>query len=778
MPSPRAGSLPKRVRVAAVAAIVWAAACGDAAEDVTGPPPAPNRGPVAVGAIPDRTMAAGERVSVDVSSYFRDPDGDALSYTATSSNDAAAGASVSGASVVVAAHARGVVTVTVTARDPDGLLAQQRFRVTVPNRGPEAAEAIPVQTVFAGQAVSVDASAYFSDPDGDALTYEAMSSDAEVAAATVAAATVTIRAVGTGVAAVTIRASDPDGDAAEQTVQVTVPNRGPEAVGEIPARTVPAGETATVDLASYFSDPDGDALAYAASSSNAGVAGASVSGSALAVAAIARGVAVVTVTARDPRGLAAQQTFAVTVPNRAPEAVTGIPGVIAPVGETVTVDASLHFEDPDGDALSYAAASSDPGVAAVSVSGNSVAVSGVAAGAAVVTVTVRDPRGLAAQQTFTVTVPNRAPEAVTGIPGVIAPVGETVTVDASLHFEDPDGDALSYAAVSSDPGVAAVSVSGNSVAVSGVADGAAVVTVTARDPDGLSAAATFRATVLTSRPGFQIELVFASPVTPTQEAAFVRAARRWEAVLAPTDLPDAALNATLGCSGGDPKFQRYVVAIDDLVIVAAVGEIDGRGGTLAFAGPCWIRSSSRLPFYGRMVLDEADLDRLERDGHMENTILHEMGHVLGIGILWEDLDLLRNPASGDEAPDTHFTGRRAIEAFDEAGGADYAGAKVPVENTGGPGTRNGHWREAVLVTELMTGYLTSGPEPLSAITVQSLADLGYLVDSAAADPYRLPGADAARRIDPERRIPYGDDIRRGPIVVADPDGRIVRVIPR
>ena len=66
--------------------------------------------------------------------------------------------------------------------------------------------------------------------------------------------------------------------------------------------------------------------------------------------------------------------------------------------------------------------------------------------------------------------------------------------------------------------------------------------------------------------------------------------------------------------------------------------------------------------------------------------------------------------------------------------------------------------------------------PVSAITGQLLADLGYAVDVTAADPCRLPGADATRLTDDVRRIPYGDDIWRGPIIVVDPDGRIVRVI--
>ena len=80
-------------------------------------------------------------------------------------------------------------------------------------------------------------------------------------------------------------------------------------------------------------------------------------------------------------------------------------------------------------------------------------------------------------------------------------------------------------------------------------------------------------------------------------------------------------------------------------------------------------------------------------------------------------------------------------------------------------------------TELMTGWSEEGnTEPLSTITIQSLADLGYAVDATAADPYRLPDADAARKIDKGRLIPYGNDIWRGPIIVADSAGRVVRVI--
>ena len=64
---------------------------------------------------------------------------------------------------------------------------------------------------------------------------------------------------------------------------------------------------------------------------------------------------------------------------------------------------------------------------------------------------------------------------------------------------------------------------------------------------------------------------------------------------------------------------------------------------------------------------------------------------------------------------------------------------VPVENTGEEGTRDSHWRETVFVNELMTGFVGNAGNPLSALTIASLADMGYTVNLAAAEPYTLPG---------------------------------------
>ena len=455
----------------------------------------PNRGPQAIGAIPLATVPAGETTTVDARAYFNDPDGDVLLYAAVISDATVATVSVAGSTVTVTALEKGDAMVTVTAADAEGLAAVQQFDVTVPNRAPVAKDAITPLTLEAGETLGLPMSPHFDDPDGDSLVFAAGASDSAVVAVSAFGSSVEVTALGKGEAMVTVTVSDTEGLTAGQSFVVTVPNRMPVVVESMPAQTVQVGETTTHGLASYFSDPDGDPLAYSATVSDTTLAEVSVSEDILSVTPIAKGQTQVTVVATDEEGLAAALTFAVTGPNRGPRAIGAIPLATVPAGETTTVGARAYFNDPDGDVLLYAAVISDATVATVSVAGSTVTVAARGKGEATVTVTVTDDEGLVAMQQFDVTVPNRAPVAQDAIAALTLEAGETLGLPMSPHFDDPDGDSLVFAAGASDSAVVRVSVLGSSVEVTALGKGEAMVTVTVSDTEGLTAGQSFVVTV-------------------------------------------------------------------------------------------------------------------------------------------------------------------------------------------------------------------------------------------------------------------------------------------
>jgi hypothetical protein len=223
-------------------------------------------------------------------------------------------------------------------------------------------------------------------------------------------------------------------------------------------------------------------------------------------------------------------------------------------------------------------------------------------------------------------------------------------------------------------------------------------------------------------------------MTATQRDAFESAAARWQQVIT-GDLPDVPMSVPAAACG--PSTPSFNLSVDDLLIFASVENIDGPGSFLGFGGWCYRRSGS-LPVVGFMRFDLADMPFMESNGLLQPAIRHEMGHVLGVGTLWSNFGLLVNPSPVGGPPlDTYFSGSGGIAGFNSIGGSTYTGGqKVPVENSGPSGTVNVHWRESVLANELMTGYIDSD-SPLSLLTVRSLGDLGYLVNTANADPFFL-----------------------------------------
>jgi Leishmanolysin len=234
-----------------------------------------------------------------------------------------------------------------------------------------------------------------------------------------------------------------------------------------------------------------------------------------------------------------------------------------------------------------------------------------------------------------------------------------------------------------------------------------------------------RATAAQVQSAYKIEVRFLGGLNAAQKRAFKKAADRWSKVII-GDLPSVMVSGEV---------------IDDLLIEAQGAEIDGPGQILGQAGPTNLRPASAgasafLPAKGIMSFDSADLAQMQADGTLLDVITHEMGHVIGIGTIWSRKRLL----AGAGTRNPTFTGRNAQREYGVLKGT--AATAVPVENSGGAGTRDSHWRESVFRNELMSGFIAAANNPLSRMTAASLQDLGYVVDMAAAEAYVLPAARA------------------------------------
>jgi hypothetical protein len=177
-----------------------------------------------------------------------------------------------------------------------------------------------------------------------------------------------------------------------------------------------------------------------------------------------------------------------------------------------------------------------------------------------------------------------------------------------------------------------------------------------------------------------------------------------------------------------------------------------------------------LPAVGLVVFDEADIPLLTSGAGLADVARHEFAHALGFGIYWGPF--LRDGGTSDP----WYQGQGAQQGFALANTSTppYSGRIVPLENTGGAGTRNAHWRESVLQNELMTGFYRTGTtNPLSATTAASMRDLGYEVDDTRSDGFTLPLVLGGFRLGGGRDLELRDDVRDAPITLIDSRGTVV-----
>jgi hypothetical protein len=233
---------------------------------------------------------------------------------------------------------------------------------------------------------------------------------------------------------------------------------------------------------------------------------------------------------------------------------------------------------------------------------------------------------------------------------------------------------------------------------------------------------------------YRIELRYSSDFPARFKPAFEAAAQRWQSIIT-ADVPD--IGATIDPADCGVSGQTSLGGVDDLVIYAGIIAFDQNNpNLLGQAGPCYFRKTSFLTIVGTMAFVDNKMDGLLTANQLTDTVTHEMGHVLGIGTHWNNVPNIATGLGDSTQCGTspEFIGVNAVREYRALGGT----GNITIENQGGPGTCDGHWKESIFGAELMTGVLNDGvPNPLSRITLGSMQDLGYSVDLSKSNAYSI-----------------------------------------
>ncbi|SDD72073.1 S-layer homology domain-containing protein [Paenibacillus sp. UNCCL117] len=489
------------VQVSGLKAILTGAAAGDTTVALT---VADGRGGVTVNSfslkvntapalqqqLPAQQLTVGTADGVvDLSPFFGDADGDALTYEVVSSQPGTVHVEEAAGVATLRAIVSGTSTITVKAKDGKGGEKTAGFQVTV-NEAPVIA-AVPAQIIQLGGGVQeVDLTPYLSDTENDTLIVTATVDATPIATVSVAGAKLLFTALSAGDAQVSFTAADGRGGKAASSFALKV-NTVPELVQQPAAQTLNVGAAdGSLDLEQVFGDADQDALSFEANAAQAGVVALSETAGRLTIQALASGTTTITVKALDHKGGERSASFQVTV-NEAPLFQT-VPVQIIQLGSGVQeFDLSPYVQDKEQDAWTAAVDEFSAAIVDVGANGTKLLLTPAGAGMSEVKVTVTDARGGIAQGTVYVAV-NTAPASVQTLSKQIVTAGQApALVDLAPFFADADGDTLTYEVTSSQPTVATGSEAGGQLAISGLAPGTARLTVTAKDGRGGSANMSF-----------------------------------------------------------------------------------------------------------------------------------------------------------------------------------------------------------------------------------------------------------------------------------------------
>ncbi len=421
------------------------------------------------GVIATQSTAEDAFFSFDVSSFFTDSNaGDVLTFAGSSTP---AWLTVSSEGLLTGTPLNGDVgtdSITVTATDSQGSTAVATFDLTVTNTNdaPVLNSAIPDQNADEDDPFSFDFTSFFSDPDGDTLTFAAVQGTTFSTGTNLPAwltesngvLSGTPTAADTGTFPVSVTAVDSTGESVEGNFEITVTNfnDAPTLTGTVADQTVIEDQTLTLDLSSFFSDEDpGDSITFNIPNLPAWLSLNSVTGVLTGTPGDADvGTVTLTIEASDTFNATTSDSFDVTVTNVNDDPVLNNQSfVVDPAESNGFVVGIIDVSDPDlGDTLTYTVVSGDPtsifavnsANGAITIADSSQLVEGTFVN---LVVSVTDAAGSTDTGTVQINITsNLAPVAVDDDGGNVFD-NQTLTINVLGNDTDADGDTLSIQSI-------------------------------------------------------------------------------------------------------------------------------------------------------------------------------------------------------------------------------------------------------------------------------------------------------------------------------------------
>ena len=496
-----------------------------------------NDPPTVVGSISDQRVAVQSSLTLPVAEHFADEDADdRVIVKGVSKNTSVATIRESSSNeLIITGVSLGTTEIEVIGTDNANETASLIFKLTVgPNLPPVANEeaiedALPLNLeVVLGTNYEFSIDGLFTDPERQALTYSAESSDQDVLIANLVDDKVILTPRRLGNAELTLTATDDTGEATEvdRAIRVveerTTTNQKPvvnqeELANQLPpAKTLVAGTTHTMNLEAIFSDPEDEVLRFEIESSDEDVLQATISedGIEALLEGKTAGTAMLTLTATDYSGNSTTVEETITVKsdvmdeNRDPVFDKAALAAALPADNSIIRKRFFRLvldgvvSDPDGDDVNISVRSSNKAVLRVIQPKDSLTAFLIArsVGESELSIHAEDNSKKSVVEKVTIRVEpaegdeaNRPPQLDRDALNAALPPNNTISVseffeiDLSSLFSDPDeGDSVaSISATSDDENVLFVSVDAEHLlTVLGTGEGMTSIRLTAADTVG------------------------------------------------------------------------------------------------------------------------------------------------------------------------------------------------------------------------------------------------------------------------------------------------------